>query len=96
MATIGISKIGSAHIGLVAIEKLRIKNRENENKIGNQKGVVVSTAPLKISILEGAVMLDDELHCPNHLLAHSIKCKINGMITGGTNHEIISPEVPFK
>lgn len=56
-----------------------LKNRENESKIGNQIGVVASTDPLKVSILEGAVILDDELYCLNHLLAHSVNCKINGI-----------------
>ena len=43
MATIGISKIGSAHIGLVAIEKLRIKNISTDILISTKTSQNIST-----------------------------------------------------
>jgi len=43
VATIGISKIGSAHIGLVAIEKLRIKNISTDILISTKTSQNIST-----------------------------------------------------
>ena len=45
------------------VERLasEMKARDNKKRIGQQVGKVVSTAPLKISICDGAVMLDDEI-----------------------------------
>ncbi|WP_432408564.1 DUF2577 family protein [Wukongibacter sp. M2B1] len=46
------------------------KSRENKEMIGNIIGKVVSTSPdLKISVLDGSIILDKEqLYCCNHVL----------------------------
>lgn len=45
------------------IEKLasEIRARDNKKRIGQQVGKVVSTEPLKISMCDGVIMLDDEI-----------------------------------
>lgn len=38
-----------------------LRERDNKKRIGQQVGKVVSTEPLKISMCDGAIMLDEEI-----------------------------------